>query len=138
MDASKVQQMLDPLFPGLMGVKLTVCEPDRIVAEMVVRPDLCTGGGILHGGAYMAFADTLVRHSDAQPRELTTLASRDRAVRPDGPAVRQPVRDAELPQGAQGKYQRNHGSLHDRDPEPYHHDFINGILNHPHIIHLWW
>ena len=59
MDASKVQQMLDPLFPGLMGVKLTVCEPDRIVAEMVVRPDLCTGGGILHGGAYMAFADTL-------------------------------------------------------------------------------
>jgi 1,4-dihydroxy-2-naphthoyl-CoA hydrolase len=59
MDASKVQQMLDPLFPGLMGVKLTVCEPDRVVAEMAVRPDLCTGGGILHGGAYMAFADTL-------------------------------------------------------------------------------
>ena len=26
---------------------------------MVVRPDLCTAGGILHGGAYMAFADTL-------------------------------------------------------------------------------
>jgi 1,4-dihydroxy-2-naphthoyl-CoA hydrolase len=24
-----------------------------------VRADLCTGGGILHGGAYMAFADTL-------------------------------------------------------------------------------
>lgn len=59
MDASKVQQMLEPLFPGLMGVKLTLCEPERIVAEMVVRPDLCTGGGILHGGAYMAFADTL-------------------------------------------------------------------------------
>jgi len=26
---------------------------------MVVRPDLCTAGGILHGGASMAFADTL-------------------------------------------------------------------------------
>ena len=26
---------------------------------MAVRADLCTGGGILHGGAYMAFADTL-------------------------------------------------------------------------------
>jgi uncharacterized protein (TIGR00369 family) len=26
---------------------------------MVVRPDLCTTGGVLHGGAYMAFADTL-------------------------------------------------------------------------------
>ena len=26
---------------------------------MAVRPDLCTAGGILHGGAYMAFADSL-------------------------------------------------------------------------------
>jgi uncharacterized protein (TIGR00369 family) len=26
---------------------------------MAVRPDLCTTGGILHGGAAMAFADTL-------------------------------------------------------------------------------
>ena len=26
---------------------------------MVVRPDLCTAGHILHGGASMAFADTL-------------------------------------------------------------------------------
>lgn len=26
---------------------------------MHVRPDLCTTGGILHGGAVMAFADTL-------------------------------------------------------------------------------
>jgi 1,4-dihydroxy-2-naphthoyl-CoA hydrolase len=51
--------MLDPLFPGLMGVRLTSVAPDRIVAEMPVRADLCTGGGILHGGAYMAFADTL-------------------------------------------------------------------------------
>jgi uncharacterized protein (TIGR00369 family) len=26
---------------------------------MEVRPDLCTTGGVLHGGAHMAFADTL-------------------------------------------------------------------------------
>ena len=55
----QVQQMMDKLFPGLMGIKLTVVEPDRIAAEMPVRADLCTGGSILHGGAYMAFADTL-------------------------------------------------------------------------------
>jgi len=54
-----IQAMLDPLFPGLMGVTLTELAPDRVVATMVVRPDLCTGGGIMHGGAYMAFADTL-------------------------------------------------------------------------------
>ena len=54
-----VQQILDPIFPGLMGVRLLTLEPERVVAELVVRPDLCTAGGILHGGAYMAFADTL-------------------------------------------------------------------------------
>lgn len=59
LDAATVQAMFDPVFPGLMGVRLTSVTPDRITAEMVVRPDLCTVGGILHGGAYMAFADTL-------------------------------------------------------------------------------
>ena len=54
-----LQQRLAPLFPGLMGVKLVAVSPDRVVATMVVRPDLCTSGGILHGGACMAFADTL-------------------------------------------------------------------------------
>ena len=54
-----LQTLLDPLFPGLMGVRLTLVEPDRVLAEMDVRADLCTAGDILHGGAYMAFADTL-------------------------------------------------------------------------------
>jgi uncharacterized protein (TIGR00369 family) len=58
-DIDAVQKLLDNLFPGLMGVRLTALAPDRVVAEMEVRPDLCTAGGILHGGAYMAFADTL-------------------------------------------------------------------------------
>jgi len=34
-------------------------EPDRIVGEMTVRDDLCTRPAVLHGGAIMAFADTL-------------------------------------------------------------------------------
>ena len=54
-----MQQLLAPLFPGSMGVRVTELSPERVVAEMLVRPDLCTAGGILHGGAYMAFADTL-------------------------------------------------------------------------------
>jgi uncharacterized protein (TIGR00369 family) len=54
-----LQERLQPLFPGLLGLQLTEVSPDRIVATMQVRPDLCTAGGILHGGAYMAFADTL-------------------------------------------------------------------------------
>jgi uncharacterized protein (TIGR00369 family) len=54
-----MQQRLQALFPGLMGLQLTEITPDRVVATMLVRPDLCTAGGILHGGAHMAFADTL-------------------------------------------------------------------------------
>ena len=57
--AAQLQARIDPLFPGLMGVRLVECSPERVVAEMTVRPDLCTAGGILHGGALMAFADTL-------------------------------------------------------------------------------
>ncbi len=54
-----LQEMMAPLFPGLMGVRLLEVTPERVRAELVVRPDLCTAGGILHGGACMAFADTL-------------------------------------------------------------------------------
>jgi 1,4-dihydroxy-2-naphthoyl-CoA hydrolase len=32
---------------------------DRVVAELVVREELCTRPAVLHGGAIMAFADTL-------------------------------------------------------------------------------
>jgi uncharacterized protein (TIGR00369 family) len=59
LDVAAVQKILEPLFPGLMGVRLTELTPERVVGEMQVRPDLCTAGHILHGGAYMAFADTL-------------------------------------------------------------------------------
>ncbi len=58
-DLASMQALLEPLFPGLMGVQIRELAADRVVAEMPVRPDLCTAGGILHGGAYMAFADTL-------------------------------------------------------------------------------
>ncbi len=54
-----IQEIIKPLLPGLMGIELTEVTPDRITASMEVRPDLCTVGDILHGGALMAFADTL-------------------------------------------------------------------------------
>jgi 1,4-dihydroxy-2-naphthoyl-CoA hydrolase len=54
-----LQQILDSVFPGLMGVRLVEVTPERVMAELAVRADLCTTGGILHGGAYMAFANTL-------------------------------------------------------------------------------
>jgi uncharacterized protein (TIGR00369 family) len=59
LDIATLQKVLDPLLPGLLGVKLVSVSEDRVVAELEVRPDLCTTGGVMHGGAYMAFADTL-------------------------------------------------------------------------------
>src|SRR3954470_20213508 len=59
MDIDQLQQFLQPLLPGLLGVQLTEASPERVRATMLVRPELCTAGGILHGGAHMAFADTL-------------------------------------------------------------------------------
>jgi uncharacterized protein (TIGR00369 family) len=42
-----------------LGIELTVAEKDRVVGTLTVREEIATGGHILHGGAYMAFADTL-------------------------------------------------------------------------------
>ena len=54
-----LQRMWAPLFPGLLGIELKEATAERVVATMLVRPDLCTTGDSLHGGAIMALADTL-------------------------------------------------------------------------------
>lgn len=46
-------------FPRLMGIEIVSVEKSCVTARLLVRPDLCTAGNILHGGAIMAFADTL-------------------------------------------------------------------------------
>ncbi len=58
-DIASLQALLQPLFPGLLGMELTELGPERVCARLKVRADLCTVGGTLHGGAVMAFADTL-------------------------------------------------------------------------------
>lgn len=55
---SRLQERLPP-FSKLLGIKFLSAAPERLTAEMLVREDLCTSPSILHGGALMAFADTL-------------------------------------------------------------------------------
>lgn len=57
--AESIQQRLKGIFPELLGIRLTEVTPERVLAELTVRPELCTAGGVMHGGAFMAFADTL-------------------------------------------------------------------------------
>src|SRR5258706_15170322 len=59
MDAlAKIKSEMLP-FAELLGIEFIHAAPDRVVAEMTVRADLCTRPAVLHGGAIMAFADTL-------------------------------------------------------------------------------
>ncbi len=46
-------------FAELLGIRFTAASPEGVSAEMLVREDLCTRPAVLHGGAIMAFADTL-------------------------------------------------------------------------------
>ena len=46
-------------FAGVLGLEVTSAEPDEVRGQMPWAPDLCTAGGVLHGGALMAFAATL-------------------------------------------------------------------------------
>jgi uncharacterized protein (TIGR00369 family) len=46
-------------FAKLLGIEIKATSPERVTAEMLVRDELCTRPAVLHGGAIMAFADTL-------------------------------------------------------------------------------
>jgi len=57
--AAQIQERLKGILPELLGITLVEVTPDKVIAQLTVRPDLCTTGKILHGGSIMAFADTL-------------------------------------------------------------------------------
>jgi uncharacterized protein (TIGR00369 family) len=76
----KVNAMKMP-FADLKGVQFTEAEKDRVVARMLVRPDLCTAGQIVHGGAIMALADSVgaaatVVNLPEDARGTTTIESK--------------------------------------------------------------
>lgn len=57
--ADDMNQRVKGLFPEALGMRFVEATPERVVAEITVRDDLCTVPGVMHGGAIMAFADTL-------------------------------------------------------------------------------
>ena len=59
MDAlARIKDRMLP-FAELLGIEFVSAASERVVAELTVRDDLCTRPAVLHGGAIMAFADTL-------------------------------------------------------------------------------
>ena len=80
MDNIEELQARLPDFPRHLGIVFVSASPDRIVAELTVRAELCTTIDSLHGGATMAFADTLgavgAMANLAAGRWTTTLESK--------------------------------------------------------------
>jgi 1,4-dihydroxy-2-naphthoyl-CoA hydrolase len=59
MDALDKLKELNLPFAELMAIEFIEAAPERVVGAMTVREELCTRPAVLHGGAIMAFADTL-------------------------------------------------------------------------------
>ena len=45
-------------FAGLVGIELLEASPELVRGRLQWAPERCTAGGLLHGGALMALADT--------------------------------------------------------------------------------
>jgi uncharacterized protein (TIGR00369 family) len=46
-------------FAGVLGLEIDSASPEEVVGRMPWREEICTGGGVLHGGALMGMADTI-------------------------------------------------------------------------------
>lgn len=90
-----LQETTKGLFPEVLGLRFLEATPERVKASMIVRPDLCTTNRIVHGGALMAFADTLGAYVTALNIDMskgvgtTTLESKTNflAAAPEGSTV---------------------------------------------------
>jgi uncharacterized protein (TIGR00369 family) len=59
MDQLAAVQEQDLPFARLLGIRYLSATAERVTAELVIRPDLCTVPAVAHGGVLMTFADTL-------------------------------------------------------------------------------
>jgi 1,4-dihydroxy-2-naphthoyl-CoA hydrolase len=58
-DLLSTLEQIELPFAKLLGIEFLSATPERVTAALLVRDDLCTRPAVLHGGAIMAFADTL-------------------------------------------------------------------------------
>src|SRR4051812_8743103 len=116
----KIRAMKMP-FAELKGVTFTAADKDRVVAEMLVRPDLCTLNHTIHGGALMAFADSVgaaatVINLPDDARATTTIESKPNFIggAKEGsvlPATATPVHRGRRPQVWQTRLETQEGKL---------------------------
>ncbi len=58
-DLGRMAEQWKGTLVDLLGIKVVEASPERVVAQLMIRDELKTVGGALHGGTLMAFADTI-------------------------------------------------------------------------------
>ena len=64
-----------PPFAHFLGIKLISVAPERLEAELAVRDEFTNYNGVMHGGALMAYADSLggtISRASLKPGQRTT------------------------------------------------------------------
>jgi uncharacterized protein (TIGR00369 family) len=56
-DPAELLQLMP--FATELGIELDAAEPDEVRGRLAWAPERCTAGGVMHGGALMALADSL-------------------------------------------------------------------------------
>lgn len=81
-----LEERLKGSFPDLLGMRFLEATRDFVKATIEVRPNLCTAGEVMHGGAIMAFADTIGAIATVlnlpQDAGTTTIESKTNFFRP--------------------------------------------------------
>ena len=59
MDQNAINERMKGTLAAHLGMRVVEASPERVRAALPIRDELRTVGGALHGGALMAFADTM-------------------------------------------------------------------------------
>ena len=54
-----IQEVHSNLLPGYLGMQVIKATMEEVVGTLEIKENLCTIGEVVHGGAIMAFADTM-------------------------------------------------------------------------------
>lgn len=54
-----IQEAHGNLLPGYLGMQVIKATTEKVVGTLEIKENLCTIGNVAHGGAIMAFADTM-------------------------------------------------------------------------------
>jgi acyl-coenzyme A thioesterase PaaI-like protein len=71
-------------FAVLLGVEATSASPEEVRGRLRWRPEICTTGGVLHGGALISLADSLGAISGSSLRAGLSRAARAVCAAPTG------------------------------------------------------